>query len=176
MTAWTSDELNKIGRAEELEIAPRRRDGTLRNAVTIWVVRLGDDLYVRSYKGRTSAWFRGAQASQEGHIRAGGIDKDVTLVEEAAADMNDQIDAAYRAKYRRYAASIVGSIVSPEARSATIKLVPRSAAAMTASTMRGSCRIASATFVNGPIQTNVNSPGCDMIFSMRKSLPFWAFA
>jgi hypothetical protein len=64
--------------------------------------------------------------SHEGHIRAGGVDKDVALVEDADADINHQIDAAYRTKYRRYAASIVGSIVSPEARSATIKLVPRS--------------------------------------------------
>ena len=30
MTAWTSDELNKIGRAEELDIAPLGRDGKLR--------------------------------------------------------------------------------------------------------------------------------------------------
>ena len=129
MTAWTSDELNKIGKTEELQIASLRNDGTLRKPVTIWVVRLGDDLYVRSYKGRTSAWFRGAQVSHEGHIRAVGVDKDVALVEEAAPDVNDQIDAAYRGKYRRYAASIVGSIVSPEARSATIKLVPRPASA-----------------------------------------------
>ena len=35
MTAWTSDELNKIGNAEELQIASLRRDGTLRNPVTI---------------------------------------------------------------------------------------------------------------------------------------------
>jgi hypothetical protein len=125
MTAWTSDELNRIGTTEELRIAPLRRDGTLRKPVTIWVVRLGDDLYVRSVYGRTSAWFRGAQARHEGHIQAGGIDKDVTFVEEATPDLNDQIDAAYRTKYRHYAASIINSIVSPEARSATIKLVPR---------------------------------------------------
>ena len=125
MTAWTSDELNKIGKAEELQIASLRRDGTLRKPVTIWVVLLGDDLYVRSVHGRTSTWFRGTQARHTGYIRAGGVDKDVTFVD-ADADLNDQIDAAYRAKYRRYAASIVGSIVSPEARSATIKLVPRS--------------------------------------------------
>src|SRR5574337_934552 len=123
MTMWTSDELNKIGRAEELEIASLRREGTLRNPVTIWVVRLGDDLYVRSVYGRTSAWFRGTQARHEGHIRAGGVDKDVTFVEESALDINDQIDAAYRTKYRGYAASIISTIVSPEARSATIKLV-----------------------------------------------------
>ena len=126
MTTWTSDELTKIGTAEELEIASLRRDGTLRNPVTIWVVRLGDDLHVRSVNGRTAAWFRGTQVRHEGHIQAGGVDKDVTFVEEADPDLNDQIDAAYRTKYRRYAASIISHIVSPEARSATIKLVPRS--------------------------------------------------
>ncbi len=125
MTTWTSDELNKIGTAEELQIASLRRDGALRNPVTIWVVRLGDDLYVRSYKGRTAAaWFRGAQVRHEGHIQAGGVDKDVTFME-ADPGINDQIDATYRVKYRRYAASIISTIVSPEARSATIKLVPR---------------------------------------------------
>jgi hypothetical protein len=126
MTAWTSDELTKIGTAEELQIASLRRDGTLRKQVIIWVVRLGNDLYVRSVNGRTSAWFRGVQTRHEGHIRAGGVDKDVTFVEEAGPEINDQIDAAYRTKYRRYAASIVDSIVSSKARAATIKLVPRS--------------------------------------------------
>lgn len=125
MTTWTSNELNRIGTAEELEIATLRRDGTRRNPVTIWVVRLGDDLYVRSVNGRTGAWFRGTQVRHEGHIQAGGVDKDVTFVD-ANPDINDQIDAAYRTKYRRYAASIIRSIVSSEARSATIKLVPRS--------------------------------------------------
>lgn len=124
MTMWKSDELEKIGTAEELQIASLRRDGTLRTPVTIWVVRLGDDLYVRSVNGRTSAWFRGAQVRNEGHIKAAGIDKDVTFVE-ADPDFNDQIDTAYRTKYRRYAASIISSIVSPEARSTTMKLVPR---------------------------------------------------
>ena len=55
MATWSSDELKKIGTAEELLIASLRRDGTLRNAVTIWVVRVGDDLYVRSVNGRTAA-------------------------------------------------------------------------------------------------------------------------
>src|SRR5713226_5382002 len=124
MTMWTSDELNKIGTAEELEIASVRRDGTLRNPVTIWVIRHGDDLYVRSVNGRTAAWFRGTQVRHEGRIRAGGVEKDVTFGE-VDHDIHDQIDAAYRTKYRRYAASIVDHIVSPEARSATIKPAPQ---------------------------------------------------
>ena len=123
MSTWTSQELEKIAAAEELQLASTRRDGTLRKPVTIWVVRHGDDLYVRSVNGRTSSWFRGAQVRHEGHIEAGGVDKDVLLVE--TDDMNDEIDAAYRSKYRHYAESIVGSVVSPEARTATLKLVPR---------------------------------------------------
>ncbi len=125
MTTWTSDEINRIGRAEELQLASLRSDGTLRKPVTIWVVRIGDDLYVRSVYGRGSAWFRGTQVRHEGHIRAVGIDKDVTFVEEGDPEVNAQIDAAYRAKYRRYAASIVETTVTPEARSTTIRLVPR---------------------------------------------------
>ena len=123
MPTWTNDELTKIGAAEELKIASRHRDGTLRKPVIIWVVRHGDDLYVRSVNGRIAAWFRGTQVRHEGHIHAGGVDKDVTFVD-ANPDLNDQIDAVYRSKYRRYAASIINSIVSPTARSATIKLVP----------------------------------------------------
>ena len=73
MTQWTSDQLDKVGRAEELQIASVRGDGTLRKPVTIWVARVGDSLYVRSVKGPASAWFRGTQERHEGRIRAGGV-------------------------------------------------------------------------------------------------------
>jgi hypothetical protein len=124
MTTWTHDELNQIGTADELEIATLRSNGTERKPVTIWVVNLGNDLYVRAVNGPTAAWFRGTQVRHEGHIQAGGIDKDVTF-EDADPGMNDQIDASYRKKYRRYGESIVNTIVSPQARSTTIRLVPR---------------------------------------------------
>jgi hypothetical protein len=77
--------------------------------------RSGRDVVVR-WCG--PSWFRGAQARHEAHIEAGGVDKDVLLL---AADVNHEIDAAYRSKYRRYAESIV----SPKARAGTLKLVPR---------------------------------------------------
>jgi hypothetical protein len=125
MTAWTSDELATIGGAEELQLASARPGGTLRPYVTMWVVRAGDDLYVRSVNGRTAAWFRGAEVRHEGRIRAGGVDKDVRFVE-ADHDLDDELDAAYRTKYRRYGARYVDPMVAPEARAATIKLMPRS--------------------------------------------------
>ena len=125
MTTWTSDELDKIAAAEELQIAPLRRDGTLRNPVTVWVVHHGDDLYVRSWRGRTAAWYRAAQVRNEGRIQAGGVEKDVTFVD-ADPDINDAIDAAYRTKYHRYSDSYVRPMISPQARATTLKLVPRS--------------------------------------------------
>lgn len=124
MSAWTSAELNQIGNADELEIAPLRHDGTLRKPVTIWVVRVGDDLFVRSYKGRTSTWFRGVQVRHEGRIWAGGVEQDVAFVAEADPAINDQIDAAYRAKYGRYP-QYVAPMLTPEVRATTIKLTPR---------------------------------------------------
>jgi hypothetical protein len=123
MTAWTRDELDRIDAVDEVQIASRRRDGTLRMPVIVWAVRHGDDLYVRSVRGRTGAWFCGVQTRHEGHISGGGVEKDITFVEADDA-INDALDAAYRSKYRRYAANIVGSTVTPQARDATLKLVP----------------------------------------------------
>jgi hypothetical protein len=125
MTTWTSEELDKIAAAEELQIASLRRDGTLTKPVTIWVVRVGNDLYVRSYRGRGGSWFRAAQMRHEGRIRAGGVDKDVMFVEETEPGTKDQIDAVYRTKYGGYNAQYVDPMVASEARATTIKLVPR---------------------------------------------------
>ncbi|MGO4423544.1 DUF2255 family protein, partial [Streptomyces sp. MCAF7] len=125
---WTSDELSNIAAADELEIAPLRGDGTPRTAVPIWVVRDGDDLYVRSFRGSGGAWYRAAQASHAGHITSGGVDKDVTLVEAPDPGVNDRIDAAYRSKYSGYSGysgTYVRPMVADTARATTLKLVPR---------------------------------------------------
>lgn len=124
MTTWTSDELARFGDSDEVRIATRRRDDTLCNPVIVWVVRHGDDLCVRSVHGREAAWFQRVKTRHEGRIQAGGIEKDVTSAEETDPNVNDAIDAAYGTKYRRYP-GIVPSIVSPEARAATLRLVPR---------------------------------------------------
>ena len=123
MNAWKSDELRTIAGADEPQIASVRPDGTLRRPVTIWVVHSGDDLYVRSVNGRAAACPRGVQDRHEARVSCGGVAKDVLVIH--ADDNLDAIDAAYRTKYRRYAASIIDSIVSPQAGAATLKLVPR---------------------------------------------------
>jgi hypothetical protein len=124
MTGWRGEELEKIGSSDELQIASIGPDGALRKPTTIWVVRLSDDLFVRSVNGRAAAWFRGTQMHHEGRISAGGVTGDVTFVD-AKGDLDDRIDDAYRTKYRRYSPGIAGSVLTPQARSATIRLIPR---------------------------------------------------
>ncbi|HKH08487.1 MAG TPA: DUF2255 family protein [Agromyces sp.] len=124
MTTWTPEELDRIGRAEELQIASRRSDGTLRSYVTIWVVRDDDDLYVRSAYGPGNPWFVRAKASGAGRIRAGGVERDVAF-EVPAADVHDAIDAAYHAKYDRHGPRIVGTVVGPKVVETTLRLVPK---------------------------------------------------
>ena len=123
MSGWAQIELDGIDAAQELTLASARGDGRLRRPVTMWVVRIGEDVYVRSVNGRGSAWFRGAQSQHEAQIRAGGIEKDVSLVE--TDDTGEQIDAAYQAKYGPRYPTIVPSIVAPQARATTLKLTPR---------------------------------------------------
>jgi hypothetical protein len=124
MTAWTARELDKVGAADELEIAPYRRDGSPRGYVTIWVVRVGDDLYVRSYRGEGGAWYGSALRSGLGRIRAGGVEREVSFAEPAGVD-RQAIDEAYRSKYARYPTNYVDQIVSADSAGATLRLVPR---------------------------------------------------
>src|SRR5215208_2127311 len=104
-----------------------RRDDTLRKPVTMWVVRHCDRLYVRSVKGTTGAWFRGTQTRRRGRIQAGVVEKEVRFVFDTDEEVNAQIDAAYREKYRRYPDRIVTSVLTPAAPSSTIELLPLSA-------------------------------------------------
>jgi hypothetical protein len=93
MTSWTPEELARIDAEDELEIAARRRDDTLRKPVIIWVVRDADDLYVRSVNGPNAAWYRGTRARHEGRVQAGGVKKDVSF-ENVDGDLDDQLDAS----------------------------------------------------------------------------------
>ena len=124
MSARIVDDLDRIGAAEELELASLRPDGTPRPYVTMWVVRAGNDLYVRSAYGQENPWYRRAKGSGAGRVRAGGVKRDVAFAE-SDAGAHAAIDAAYHAKYDRYGPRIVGSVVGPDAEAVTIRLAPR---------------------------------------------------
>jgi hypothetical protein len=123
-SAWTPDELDRLGRATELQLASQRPDGSRRPFATIWVVRVGDDLFVRSAHGWNNGWFQRALKSGQGRVRAGGIEREVAFAQPGPEVAGD-ITAAYHAKYDRYGPAIVGTVVSPEAVRSTMRLLPR---------------------------------------------------
>lgn len=123
MSGWTPQELDRIGRAEELEVASHRPDGTLRPAVTIWVVRAGDDVYLRSAYGPQNGWFRRALAAGTGRVRAGGVEREVRFVV-PGDDVHGALDAAYHAKYDRHGPQIVGTVVGTALVDATLRVDP----------------------------------------------------
>jgi hypothetical protein len=92
----------------------------------MWVVRVDDDLYVRSAHGSDNGWYRRATASGAGRIRAGGVERDVAFCP-TDSTVHESIDAAYHRKHDRYGPRIVGTVVGPAAADVTIRLVPRDA-------------------------------------------------
>ncbi len=123
MAAWPKGELKKIAEADDLHIAPLREDGvTFGTPTWIWSVAVDNDLYVRAYNGPKSSWYKAATRQKAGRIKAAGMTKDVSF-EPVDGQINDLIDNAYRAKYRK--SPYLEPMISRRARSATVKVAPR---------------------------------------------------
>jgi len=125
MPKWTADQLQAICDARELEISSRRRDGTLSPQVTIWAVRVGNDIYIRSVNGPDATWYRNARARSAGRVWAGGIEQDVRF-EEPTDRLDDEIDDAYRAKFGADSPH-THAILAPIARPTTVRVLPEQA-------------------------------------------------
>ena len=127
MSAWSQDDLGRLGAAAEVEVSSVRRDGSLSRARTVWIVRVGDQLYLRSVNGPDGAWYRLTRAFRQGRIEARGVVRDVTWIEGDAAerpDVDPAVDAEYARKYQG-ATSAIAHITSPLARVTTMRVEPR---------------------------------------------------
>jgi hypothetical protein len=125
---WRADELSTIDAAGEVDVATRRSDGTLRSARTVWIVRHGDAVYVRSVNGTTAAWYRGVQTRHQGELTAGRLQRGVVFAEAGThagedSELDDALDAAYRAKYGR-SSGAVARITADAARATTLRVDP----------------------------------------------------
>jgi hypothetical protein len=130
MTAtWSPEQVERIGRAEELQIAARSADGTLRPWVPIWVVCVGDQVFVRTWYRRDNGWFGHVLDSRRARIRVPGLEADVAVedVGEDTASLRPGIDAAYRAKYKRYGRTTVDRMATDDAAASTLRLIPEAA-------------------------------------------------
>lgn len=120
---WSRAALERLDATDEVQVSSFRPDGSLRPYVTIWAVRVGDDVYLRSAYGPRNGWFRRARAAGTGRLRVAGVEADVRFLA-AAPDVHGEIDAAYHAKYDRYGPRIVGTVVGPGVVDVTLRVVP----------------------------------------------------
>lgn len=123
MTDWTPDELARIVAADDLHVAPYRRDGTTPTLTWIWCVAVDGQLYVRGYHGTASRWYQAARTQRAGRIRAAGTEHTVTF-EPVDGPVNDAIDEAYRVTYA--GSPFMPPMVNERARAATIRISPAS--------------------------------------------------
>lgn len=120
---WSNDDLGVITEADDLHVSPFRADGKTYGTPTwIWCVAMDDALYVRAYNGRESRWYQAALREKAGRIAAAGMTKDVVF-EPVEGDVNDRVDDAYRAKYRR--SSYLPPMLGARARAATMRITLR---------------------------------------------------
>ena len=123
MSAWKKDELRRIAEADDLHIAPFRDDGATYGTPTwIWSVAVDDALYVRGYNGQKSTWYRAAVRQKAGRVTAAGMTKEVSFEPVDGKDINDRIDEAYRAKYKR--SPYLKPMIAERARGATVRIMP----------------------------------------------------
>ena len=123
MATWSQEDLHRIGEADDFHIAPFRTDGTTPGTPTwIWSVVVDGDVYVRAYNGTSSRWHQAALSQRAGRVRVAGLDWDVDF-EPVDGDVQDGIDAAYRAKYAD--SPYLAPMVASGARAATVRVVPR---------------------------------------------------
>ena len=116
-----SEQRDRLAAAAEIDVSPRRADGTLAAYTTIWIVAVDGDLYVRSYRGPQGSWYRMARRTGRGRIRATGYEVEVTFAD--ATDISpDAVDDAYRGKYGR--SPYVDAMVARETRATTLKVNP----------------------------------------------------
>ena len=122
--AWTPDQLRAIEGAHELEITTERPDGTLRRWVPIWVVRVGADVYVRTWELRDTGWFGHAVRIDHARVRVPGLEAEVVVEKVGAADtaLRAAVDAAYRDKYGSPDGGSVGRMNGEEAAASTLRL------------------------------------------------------
>ncbi|SHF70208.1 hypothetical protein SAMN05443575_0689 [Jatrophihabitans endophyticus] len=122
--AWSTEELARLARAEELHLAALRADGTLARPLPVWVVQIDRTAYVRTWHRRDTGWFGHVLRSGRAHVRVPGVERDAIVTDVGRDDggLRARIDAAYRVKYGQYGAATVDRMTGDEAAAATLRL------------------------------------------------------
>ena len=125
-SSWSPEQLRHIGEARELEIASRQGDGSLGRWLPIWVVCVGDEVYVRTWYRRTTGWFGQVTRTGRARIRVPGVEIDVEVsdIGDGDPEVRAAVDHAYRTKYGTPGDATVAGMTTPASAATTQRLAP----------------------------------------------------
>lgn len=71
MSTWPTTDIDRIAAGDDLHTAPFRPDGVTTGTPTwIWSVVVDGRLFVRTFNGTRSRWYRAAMAKRAGRVTA----------------------------------------------------------------------------------------------------------
>jgi hypothetical protein len=115
-------ELRHLADVEEITIGFRLPDGSA-GSRPIWVVQAGDEVFVRSIRGRRGGWYRRLRADPDGEVRDGGHTHPVRAEPVSDPATIAQVTQAYVDKYG--GSPYVRPLLEEPGIGATLRLVPR---------------------------------------------------
>jgi hypothetical protein len=123
---WAPDQLKRISRARELEIASRRVDGRAGQWLPIWVACVNDQVYVPTWYRRSTGWFGEVTKTGRARIRVPGLELDVVVADlgDDNPDVRAAVDEAYRAKYGTPGDETVAGMTTNASAATTLLLAP----------------------------------------------------
>ena len=117
--AFDASTLATLRTTEEIRIRTRKHKG---QGVTIWIVTVGDQAFIRSFRGAQAKWYIDAIADGQATLEVGGRQLAVRLtpVRDAAT-----IEAVSQAYLKKYASSpYAKAMVAPEVLPTTLRVDP----------------------------------------------------
>ena len=121
MAEFDSATLSSLGGSQEVDIRPPGAE----SAVPIWTVRVGNEIFVRSYRGEAGRWYQAVKAAARASVGYEGGEIEVAVEPVSGETLNEAVNAQYLAKYRT--SSAVQAMVSPEVEATTLRLGPPAA-------------------------------------------------
>jgi hypothetical protein len=128
-STWSDDDLRTIGDEDEVVLASRRADGSLGSPATIWIVRVGDEVFVRSAFGPGNRWYARALRAGAGHVSIGDVSRDAVFEDASLGSARPadavEVDDAFHAKYDgSHPKQDVDPVVDAVSHTATLRVMP----------------------------------------------------
>jgi hypothetical protein len=108
-------------RPDAIQLFDGRREvhvATPTKRLPIWAVVVDDEVYVRSYRGESGAWYR--RALREGRMKLEGVE--VRVEPERDPELNERISDAFRAKYGARSPGSTEAMLAPEVVATQLRL------------------------------------------------------